>query len=117
MALLIHYREKQNDLNARDEDQAVHKDKPHGVQVSFDWLIRCCHCAVNGYPEEYRLPMPLPVPPDDIQVGEYSGNDREWHSTTHFKDDYQDSLPAASSTAAAIIAIRYSTIPANAAKC
>ena len=29
----------------------------------LDWLIRCCHYAVNNYPEEYCPWMPLPVPP------------------------------------------------------
>ena len=67
----------------------------------LDWLIRGCVYAVNDYLEEYCPPIPLPIPPATIKNGKEGANGSEEHLVTYSYNNFDGSLPATSSTAAA----------------
>ena len=66
----------------------------------LDCLIRVVY-AVNDYLGEYCPPIPLPIPPATIKNGKEGANGSEEHLVTYSYNDFDDSLPATSSTAAA----------------
>ena len=59
-----------------------------GSRDELDWSMKCDHCVVNNYPEEYWSSMPLPVPP------KYHEN--LCKTVIDSQDNSSDSLPAAS---------------------
>ena len=58
---------KETDLDAQDEDQAIHADRTHGIQGCVSLAGEIPPLQVNNYPDEYCPPMPLPVHPDCIK--------------------------------------------------